>query len=197
MLHISVGNYFLAAAQGFFRSLPSAIFLFSAITNSQANILPVIVTNHTVTIAVALVCTPSHVVHYSHPDPCYIGRWWKNCRPMRDISPSAIRYPLFGWWDIINISCRLVRWTHFLKAKCHVWIHWQRQLWTSSITYKQCVSITFSSHSSNHNRTLLHQWIWHGNSSFSKSWIPVKSCLQGYPSLLLWFALDKVLYLIK
>lgn len=50
----SVGNYFLAAAQGFFRSLPSAIFLFSAITNSQANILPVIVTNHTVTIAVAL-----------------------------------------------------------------------------------------------------------------------------------------------
>jgi len=44
----------LAAAQGFFRSLPSAIFLFSAITNSQANILPVIVTNHTVTIAAAL-----------------------------------------------------------------------------------------------------------------------------------------------
>ncbi|KAE9397682.1 UPF0052-domain-containing protein [Gymnopus androsaceus JB14] len=50
----SIGNYFLAAAQGFFRSLPSAIFLFSSITNSQANILPVIVTNHTVTIAVEL-----------------------------------------------------------------------------------------------------------------------------------------------
>jgi len=50
----SVGNYFLAAAQGFFRSLPSAIFLFSAITNSQANILPIIVTNHTVTIAAQL-----------------------------------------------------------------------------------------------------------------------------------------------
>ncbi|KAJ3767025.1 UPF0052-domain-containing protein [Lentinula raphanica] len=47
----SIGNYFIAAAQGFFRSLPSAIFLFSSITNSQANILPVIVTNHTVTIA--------------------------------------------------------------------------------------------------------------------------------------------------
>jgi hypothetical protein len=31
----SIGNYFLAAAQGFFRSLPSAIFLFSSITNSQ------------------------------------------------------------------------------------------------------------------------------------------------------------------
>ena len=51
----SIGNYFLAAAQGFFRSLPSAIFLFSSITNSQANILPVIVTNHTVTIAAELV----------------------------------------------------------------------------------------------------------------------------------------------
>jgi len=33
----SIGNYFLAAAQGFFRSLPSAIFLFSSITNSQVN----------------------------------------------------------------------------------------------------------------------------------------------------------------
>ena len=32
----SIGNYFLAAAQIFFRSLPSAIFLFSSITNSQA-----------------------------------------------------------------------------------------------------------------------------------------------------------------
>ena len=51
----SIGNYFLAAAQGFFRSLPSAIFLFSSITNSGANILPVIVTNHTVTIAAELV----------------------------------------------------------------------------------------------------------------------------------------------
>lgn len=50
----SIGNYFLAAAQGFFRSLPAAIFLFSSITNSQANILPVIVTNHTVTIAAEL-----------------------------------------------------------------------------------------------------------------------------------------------
>ncbi|KAH9949457.1 UPF0052-domain-containing protein [Amylocystis lapponica] len=50
----SIGNYFLSAAQEFFRSLPSAIFLFSSITNSQANILPVIVTNHTVTIAAEL-----------------------------------------------------------------------------------------------------------------------------------------------
>ncbi len=51
----SIGNYFLSAAQAFFRSLPSAIFLFSSMTNSQANILPVIVTNHTVTIASELV----------------------------------------------------------------------------------------------------------------------------------------------
>lgn len=50
----SIGNYLLAAAQKFFRSLPSAIFLFSSITNSQATILPVIVTNHTVTIAAEL-----------------------------------------------------------------------------------------------------------------------------------------------
>ncbi|KAF8640967.1 hypothetical protein AX17_000613 [Amanita inopinata Kibby_2008] len=50
----SIGNFFLAAAQGFFRSLPSAIFLFSSITNSQATILPAIVTNHTVTIAAEL-----------------------------------------------------------------------------------------------------------------------------------------------
>ena len=64
MLHISVGNYVLAAAQEFLMSLPSAIFLFSAITNSQANILPVIVTNQTVTIAVALVCTPSYIFHF-------------------------------------------------------------------------------------------------------------------------------------
>jgi len=49
-----VGNYFLSAAQGFFRSFPSAIFLFSSITNSQANIVPVVVTNHTVTIAAEL-----------------------------------------------------------------------------------------------------------------------------------------------
>ncbi|THH11375.1 hypothetical protein EW145_g715 [Phellinidium pouzarii] len=50
----SVGNYFLAAARIFFRSLPSAIFLFSSITNSQANIVPALVTNHTVTIAAEL-----------------------------------------------------------------------------------------------------------------------------------------------
>ena len=57
---ISIGNYFLAAAQNFFRSLPSAIFLFSSITNSSASpnvLLPAIVTNHTVTIAAELVST--------------------------------------------------------------------------------------------------------------------------------------------
>jgi len=50
----SIGNFFLAGAQQFFRSLPSAIFLFSSITNSQANILPAIVTNHTCTLAAKL-----------------------------------------------------------------------------------------------------------------------------------------------
>ncbi|KAF4572468.1 hypothetical protein EYR36_006973 [Pleurotus pulmonarius] len=71
----SIGNYFLAAAQGFFRSLPSAIFLFSSITSSQANILPVIITNHTVTIAVELEhggqvvgqCEISHPVQSASP----------------------------------------------------------------------------------------------------------------------------------
>ncbi|KAF8139791.1 UPF0052-domain-containing protein [Boletus edulis] len=53
-LNGSIGNYFISGAQIFFRSLPSAIFLFASITNSQANILPVIVTNHTVTIGAEL-----------------------------------------------------------------------------------------------------------------------------------------------
>ncbi|KAH8799563.1 hypothetical protein DL96DRAFT_1564550 [Flagelloscypha sp. PMI_526] len=50
----SIGNYFIAAAQQFFRSLPSAIFLIQSITRSQASIIPVLVTNHTVTIAAEL-----------------------------------------------------------------------------------------------------------------------------------------------
>lgn len=53
----SIGNYFLAGTRDFLRSLPSAIFLFSAITQSLANILPVLTTNHTVTIAAELVST--------------------------------------------------------------------------------------------------------------------------------------------
>ncbi|KAF9229806.1 UPF0052-domain-containing protein [Gyrodon lividus] len=53
-LNGSIGNYFISGAQIFFRSLPSAVFLFASITNSQANILPVIVTNRTVTIAAEL-----------------------------------------------------------------------------------------------------------------------------------------------
>lgn len=72
----SIGNYFLAGAMGFLRSLPSAIFLFSSITSSQANILPVIVTNHTVTIAAELEngsklvgqCEISHPVGHSTPE---------------------------------------------------------------------------------------------------------------------------------
>lgn len=57
----SVGNFFLAAAQKFFRSIQSAIFLFSATTQINTSgtgmggkVLPVINTNHTATIAAEL-----------------------------------------------------------------------------------------------------------------------------------------------
>jgi 2-phospho-L-lactate transferase/gluconeogenesis factor (CofD/UPF0052 family) len=54
----SIGNFFLAAAQRFFRSIQSAIFLFSTTTlinTTQAGrVLPVINTNHSATIAVSL-----------------------------------------------------------------------------------------------------------------------------------------------
>ncbi|CAE6471288.1 unnamed protein product, partial [Rhizoctonia solani] len=67
----SLGNYFLAAAQGFFRSLPSAIFLFSSITHSQAHVLPVLVTSHFVTIAAELTNKRTIVgqCEISHPVP--------------------------------------------------------------------------------------------------------------------------------
>jgi hypothetical protein len=39
-IYSSIGNFLLAAAQAFFRSLPSAIFLFSSITNSQVVLFP-------------------------------------------------------------------------------------------------------------------------------------------------------------
>ncbi|KAF7310424.1 hypothetical protein HMN09_00584400 [Mycena chlorophos] len=70
----SIGNYLLAGAQGFFRSLPASIFLFSSITNSQANILPVIVTNHTVTIAAELENGEKLVgqCEISHPVPTQV-----------------------------------------------------------------------------------------------------------------------------
>ncbi|KIM19946.1 hypothetical protein M408DRAFT_334208 [Serendipita vermifera MAFF 305830] len=69
----SIGNFFLSATQSFFRSLPSAIFQFSSITGSQGTILPVLVTNHTVTIAAELQngkkiigqCNISHPVNIS------------------------------------------------------------------------------------------------------------------------------------
>ncbi|CAO1613630.1 unnamed protein product [Sympodiomycopsis kandeliae] len=54
---LSVGNAFLSAAQKFFRSIQSAIFLFSATTlvaGSGAAVLPCINTNHTATIAAEL-----------------------------------------------------------------------------------------------------------------------------------------------
>lgn len=71
----SLGNYFLAAAQGFFRSLPSAIFLFSSITGSQAHVLPVLVTSHFVTIAAELENHRTIVgqCEISHPVPTASG----------------------------------------------------------------------------------------------------------------------------
>ncbi len=56
----SIGNFFLAAAQKFFRSIQSAIFLFAATTMISTSgvlggkVLPVINTNHTATIAAEL-----------------------------------------------------------------------------------------------------------------------------------------------
>ena len=55
----SIGNFFLVAMQRFFRSIQSAIFLFSALVGIQAalpdcRILPAINTNRTVTIAALL-----------------------------------------------------------------------------------------------------------------------------------------------
>ncbi|TFK30654.1 UPF0052-domain-containing protein [Coprinopsis marcescibilis] len=82
----SIGNYFIAAAQHFFRSLPSAIFLFSSITNSQAHILPVIVTNHTVTLAAELEngqrivgqCEISHPVAVANAGPVERSQFFDN-----------------------------------------------------------------------------------------------------------------------
>ncbi|KAE8212220.1 hypothetical protein CF327_g4097 [Tilletia walkeri] len=55
----SIGNFFLAAAQKFFRSVSSAIFLFSAITLTStyrgSRVIPAINTNHTATIAASLI----------------------------------------------------------------------------------------------------------------------------------------------
>ncbi|EJU01793.1 UPF0052-domain-containing protein [Dacryopinax primogenitus] len=71
----SVGNFLLASMQLFLRSLPSAIFLFGSITGAQTNarILPTIVTNHTVTISAELMngdaiigqCDISHPIRSS------------------------------------------------------------------------------------------------------------------------------------
>ncbi|KII86481.1 hypothetical protein PLICRDRAFT_700522 [Plicaturopsis crispa FD-325 SS-3] len=91
----SIGNYFLAAAQGFFRSLPSAIFLFSSITSSQANILPVIVTNHTVTIAAELENGEKLVgqCEISHPLPPAISI---------SVSDAELASPQDGMGEVIS-----------------------------------------------------------------------------------------------
>lgn len=72
----SIGNFFLAAAQKFFRSIQSAIFLFSATalipsTAQGGKVLPVINTNHTATIAAVLEDGRTIVgqCEISHPSP--------------------------------------------------------------------------------------------------------------------------------
>jgi len=72
----SIGNFLLASAQSFFLSLPSAIFLFSSITNSQANIIPVITTNHVVTIAAELVSVLVSLILYLSIHPFSPGDEW-------------------------------------------------------------------------------------------------------------------------
>ena len=71
----SIGNFFLAAAQIFFRSIQSAIFLFASTAGmGAANVVPVINTNHTATIAAELAdasvvvgqCEISHPPQHSH-----------------------------------------------------------------------------------------------------------------------------------
>lgn len=72
----SIGNFFLAAAQKFFRSIQSAIFLFAATTQIDTSsfaskVLPVINTNHTATIAAELQDGDIIVgqCEISHPSP--------------------------------------------------------------------------------------------------------------------------------
>ncbi|CAO1635469.1 unnamed protein product [Parajaminaea phylloscopi] len=71
---LSVGNAFLSAAQMFFRSIQSAIFLFSATTlvaGTGSSVLPCINTNHTATIAAELEDGSTIVgqCEISHPPP--------------------------------------------------------------------------------------------------------------------------------
>lgn len=82
----SVGNYLIAAAQQFFRSLPSAIFLLQSITRSQANIIPVLVTNHTVTIAAELVSIMFALFTFGSSLTINGGRWCEVGWSMRDFT---------------------------------------------------------------------------------------------------------------
>ncbi|KIY63245.1 UPF0052-domain-containing protein [Cylindrobasidium torrendii FP15055 ss-10] len=112
----SIGNYFLAAAQGFFRSLPSAVFLFSSITNSQANILPVIVTNHTVTIAAELVngeklvgqCEISHPVAGSSTESTSLDDT-ESWAPVKDTKRGNVMFEQAGKGTYVPLASRISR----------------------------------------------------------------------------------------
>ncbi|KAF8338180.1 UPF0052-domain-containing protein [Cantharellus anzutake] len=87
----SIGNFFLTGAHLFFRSIPSAIFLMSSITGSKADVLPVLVTNHTVTIAAKLKNGGTLVgqCEISHPPTSLVA---PHMAPI-SISTSRIHYP--------------------------------------------------------------------------------------------------------
>uniref|UniRef100_A0A0W0F9W6 Uncharacterized protein n=1 Tax=Moniliophthora roreri TaxID=221103 RepID=A0A0W0F9W6_MONRR len=115
-LNGSIGNYFLAAAQGFFRSLPSAIFLFSSITNSGANILPVIVTNHTVTIAAELENGERLVgqCEISHPvvkQPSASATAIEECSPIDSVisQPQNVMFEHDSKYQFEHLSSRISR----------------------------------------------------------------------------------------
>lgn len=103
----SIGNFFLAAAQKFFRSIQSAIFLFSATTQISdslaSKVLPVINTNHTATIAAEL--EDGEIIvgqcEISHPAPKV--QWEKRGVPRMPGGPlaeQAPETPSSAVWDV-------------------------------------------------------------------------------------------------
>ena len=71
--NFSIGNGFLTGARDFFGSLPSAIFLFKAVAGVEhgVRVIPVINTNHTVTIAARLADSTTLVGQCSISHPAF------------------------------------------------------------------------------------------------------------------------------
>lgn len=107
----SIGNFFLAAAQKFFRSIQSAIFLFSAtalihVGGHGGKVVPVINTNHTATIAAVL--ENGKVVvgqcEISHPVPFNIKSDTKETRRglLSQMQSSGVQTPASAIYDPIQ-----------------------------------------------------------------------------------------------